>query len=97
MLTSQKLAAALMAAAAVLNDGAIETAAPAAVHVDTDGDKVADFLRNDQSGFQRRSASAIAKATGLSEGAVIAAAQSHSDLEGKPSQGNLGYLVWLAS
>jgi hypothetical protein len=61
------------------------------------GDKVCDFLRNDQSGFEWRSAAAIAKSLDVSTGEVETAAKSNRELSTRMStRSGMGLLISLA-
>lgn len=75
---------------------AVAAAAPAAVAVPSLASRVADFLRNDQSGYDWRSAGAIAKELGdVSAEQVASAAQSDSALQSRQSGRGLGLLISL--
>jgi hypothetical protein len=97
-MSNLKLAAALRAAAAVLESGeeAVTTTAAAVNPVAALGDKICDFLRNDQSGFDWRSAGAIAKAIDSTPEDVARAATAHAELQSRQSRGQLGLLISLA-
>ncbi len=92
-----KLAAALRAAAAVLEGGEVSAPIAAVDHVAVLGDKIADFLRNDQSSFDWRSASAIAKALDVETAAVETAAKQNRELSTRQStRTGMGLLISLA-
>lgn len=95
-MSNLKLAAALRAAAAVLESGEEITSAPAVNPVAVLGDKICDFLRNDQSGFDWRSAGAIAKALDATPEDITRAATAHAELQSRQSRGQLGMLISLA-
>lgn len=73
---------------------AAPVAAPAAV-VETLADKVRDFLANDASGYDWRSAKAIGDIIGATESEVESAVNGASDLKSKRSTRGLGLLISL--
>lgn len=83
-----KVAAALRAAAAVLDSDTVVAAAPSL------SDKIRSFLENDQSGYEWRSAKAIAEAIGSTEGEVATAART-GNLQSRNSSRGLGVLISL--
>jgi hypothetical protein len=93
------LAAALRAAAAVIeadeSGEAVSHAAAAAPAAPSLGEKVRDFLANDTSGFDWRSAKAIGDAIGATESDVENAANGSSELQSKRSTRGLGLLISL--
>lgn len=93
------LANALRAAAAVLEadgEGEAVTYAAAAPAVPSLADKVRDFLSNDTSGYDWRSASAIATAIGATASEVETAVRGSSELQAKQSQrSGMGVLIAL--
>lgn len=91
------LARALQAAAAVLEaDGEEVHTASAAIPVTPSlASKVRDFLANDTSGYDWRSAKAIGQALGASEADVAAIAANSSELRSRHSSSGLGLLISL--
>jgi hypothetical protein len=92
------LAAALRAAAAVIEadeSGEAVSHAAAAPAAPSLGEKVRDFLANDTSGFDWRSAKAIGDAIGATESDVENAANGSSELQSKRSTRGLGLLISL--
>lgn len=80
------------AGVAVTSAAPAVAAEPAAPSI---ADKVRDFLSNDTSGYERRSAKAIGQAIGHTESEVADASRASSELETRNSTSGMGVLVSL--